>query len=168
VSLPKDIREAAERVSSYSRSVLEEVAVTLINRFLGTLLEIFALEAASKWDEVAVKLLDRGFADPSRASTDDILAVLEEIHDKVDFDDSLKNADPLTKNIAVGIIGTACTLAHRFASRELIDKFTYEKVLEQARKRGLSNIEKYLTTYPNLSRKLIDWLRRKLVDGFKT
>lgn len=168
MSLPKDIKEAAERVSSYSRSVLEEVAVTMINRFLGTLLEIFALEAASKWDEVAIRLLDRGVSDPSRASTDDILSILEEIHDKVDFDESLKNADPLTKNIAVGIIGTACTLVRRFASRELIDKFTYEKVLEQARKRGLVNIEKYLATYPNLSRKLIDWLRRKLVDGFKT
>jgi glutamate racemase len=122
----------------------------------------------SKWDEVAVRLLDRGVSDLSKASTDDILAVLEEIHDKVDFDESLKNADPLTKNIAVGILGTAYTLVRRFASRDLVEKFTYEKVLEQARKRGMENVERYLVSYPNLTKKLIDWLRCKLVDGFKT
>jgi hypothetical protein len=156
-------REVAKRVAESSRSALEDIAVWLVNSFIDKLLDIVAYTSAMAWSDVQQKLIEKGLTDPT---ADDILAVLEDMADRVDFDEALKYAEHAG---AVGaaietILHIGISAAKRFASRDLIQRFTYEKVLEQARKRGMEKVVEYLTRYPKLSRKLIDWLRSKMLS----
>jgi hypothetical protein len=161
--LREEHREAAKRVADTSKQVLEDIALWLTNSFLSKFLDVVAYTSASMWSEVQQKLADRGIEDPS---TDDILSVLEEMSDLVDFDKSIEYAKQagLVGRVAEAMLGISVSIANRFASRELVQKFTYEKVLEQASKRNLDNVVSYLTRYPKLTRKLIDWLRVKIIS----
>lgn len=161
--LPESHRAAAKRVAEASKSALEDIAVWIVNSFIDKMLDVVAYTSAMMWSDVQQKLVEKGLTDPT---TDDILAILEEMADRVDFDESLKYAEQ------AGAVGTAVetilqigiSAAKRFASKELIQKFTYEKVLEQAKKRGMEKVVDYLTRYPKLSRRLIDWLRSKMLS----
>jgi hypothetical protein len=158
--LRKDHREAAERVASLSKKALEVIVVDIVNYFIKDLLEILAYASASRWDEVQMRLIQKG-VNPDPES---IISVLEEMHDKINFDEALAHADPNTKTIIGNLIGTVMALTKRFVPREYIEKFTYENVINQAEKRNLEEIKHYLTKYPNLTRKLIDWLRAKMLN----
>jgi hypothetical protein len=164
--LREEHREAAKRVADTSRQVLEDTVLWLTNSFLTKLLDVVAYTSASMWSEVQQKLAERGLEDPS---TDDILSVLEEMSDLVDFDKSIEYAKQagIVGRVAEAMLGIAVSIAKKFASRELINKFTYDKVLEQASKRNLDNVVSYLTRYPKLTRKLIDWLRGKILSEQK-
>jgi hypothetical protein len=91
--------------------------------------------------------------------------VLEEMHDRVDFDRALGQTDDPALRPVVSIVNVVTGLVRRFAPRDLVSRFTYENVLAQARKRGLRDVEEYLTKYPNLCRRLIDWLRSRVEAG---
>ena len=164
--LREEHREAAKRVADASRQVLEDIALWLTNSFISKLLDVVAYTSASMWGEVQQKLAEKGIDDPS---TDDILSVLEEMSNLVDFDKSIEYAKQAgtAGRVAEAMLGIAVNVAKKFASRELVNKFTYEKVLEQASKRNLDNVVSYLTRYPKLTRKLIDWLRDKILSEQK-
>jgi hypothetical protein len=154
-------REAARRVASAARSILEEVVVEAVNYFIRDLLEYLAYVAACNWDEAQRLLAERG-PDPD---TEAILGVLEELADRVDFDSALSSADENTRRVVTGVLSLALGLARRFAPREWIERFTYSNVLAKARERGLDEVVKYLEKYPRLSSRLIDWLRSKLLSA---
>jgi hypothetical protein len=161
--LREDHREAAKRVADNSKQALEEVALWLINSFIDNILDIVAYTSAEMWDEVGMRLSEKGLEDPS---TDDILAVLEDMSDKVDFDKSIEYAKSagLAGRVAETMLSIGIRIAKRFANRELIQKFTYDKVLEQAKKRNIDKVVNYLVKYPRLTRKMIDWLRDKMLS----
>jgi hypothetical protein len=154
-------REAARRVASAARSVLEEAVVEAVNYFIRDLLEYLAYVAAYSWEDAQRLLAERGL-DPD---TDTVLSVLEELADRVDFDSALSSADPNTRRLVGGVLALAFGLAKRFAPREWIEKFTYENALRKARERGVDEVVKYLEKYPKLSRRLIDWIRSKLLSA---
>jgi len=151
--------EAASRVANISKRVVEEIVVEIINTFLKELLEYVTYTAALNWDEVKKRLVERRL----RPDTPTLLSIMEELSDLVDFDESIKSADDTTRSIIEKIIGICIGLTRRFVPRDLIEKFTYENALAQAEKRGMSELLHYLKSYPNLCRRLIDWLRSKLV-----
>jgi len=154
-------REAARRVASTARSVLEEAVVEAVNYFIRDLLEYLAYVAVYSWDEAQRLLVERNL-DPD---TEAILGVLEELADRVDFDSALSNADENTRRAVRGVLSLALGLARRFAPREWIERLTYNNVLAKARERELNEVVKYLEKYPRLSSRLIDWLRSKLLSA---
>jgi len=154
------IREAASRVASSTKKMLEDVAVDTVQMFLKDMLDSAALTVALRWDEVLRRLAERG----QQPTTENVLSVLEEMHDKVDFNAVfMSKDDPVAKPVAA-MLSTVLGLAKRFASRDLLEKLTYDNVLAQARKRNLKDVEEYMVKYPNLCRKLVEWLRSMLLE----
>jgi len=154
------IREAASRVASSTKKMLEDVAVDTVQMFLKDILDSAALTVALRWDEVLRRLADRG----QQPTTENVLSVLEEMHDKVDFNTVfMSKDDPVAEPVAT-MLSTVLNLAKRFASRDLLEKLTYDNVLAQARKRNLKDVEEYMVKYPNLCRKLVGWLRSMLLE----
>lgn len=154
------IREAASRVASSTKKMLEDVAVDTVQMFLKDMLDSAALTVALRWDEVLRRLAERG----QQPTTENVLSVLEEMHDKVDFNVVfMSKDDPVAKPVAA-MLSTVLGLAKRFASRDLLEKLTYDNVLAQARKRNLKDVEEYMVKYPNLCRKLVEWLRSMLLE----
>jgi hypothetical protein len=159
--LKESDREAARRVASTARSVLEEAVVDAVNYFIRDLLEYLAYVATYSWDEAQRLLAERGL-DPD---TDAILSVLEELADRIDLDSALSSADPNTRRLVGGVLALVFGLAKRFAPREWIEKLTYENALRKARERGVDEVVKYLDKYPKLSSRIIDWIRSKLLSA---
>jgi hypothetical protein len=155
------VREAAGRVADATKRLLEDVVVDAVQMFLRDVLDSVVLAVALRWDEVLVRLAERGL----QPTTENVLSVLEEMHDRVDFDRALGQADDPVLRPVVSTINVVAGLVRRFAPRDLVSKFTYENVLVQARRRGLRDVEEYLTKYPNLCRRLVDWLRSRVEAG---
>jgi len=155
------VSKAAERVSSLSKKLIEEVAVDIVNMLLGDMMEYLAYSVALNWNEVQSMLVERKL-DPT---PDNILALVEELADKVDIESALKSADENTRKMVDNMLAVGIGVARRFAKREWIEKFTYENVVKQVEKRNLTELLDYLRKYPKLSSKLIDYLRNQMIIG---
>ena len=155
------VKKAAERVSSLSKKLIEEVAVDIVNMLLGDMMEYLAYSVALNWNEVQSMLVERKL-DPT---PDNILALVEELADKVDIESALKSADENTRKMVDNMLAVGIGAARRFAKREWIEKFTYENVVKQVEKRNLTELLNYLRKYPKLSSKLIDYLRNQMIIG---
>jgi hypothetical protein len=155
------VSKAAERVSSLSKKLIEEVAVDIVNMLLGDMMEYLAYSVALNWNEVQSMLVERKL-DPT---PDNILALVEELADKVDVESALKSADESTRKMVDNMLAVGIGVARRFAKREWIEKFTYENVVKQVEKRNLTELLNYLRKYPKLSSKLIDYLRNQMISG---
>lgn len=155
------VERAAERVSSLSKKLIEEVAVDIVNMLLGDMMEYLAYSVALNWSDVQSILVERRL-DPT---PENILAIVEELADRVDVESALKSADENTRKIIDNMLSVGIGIARRFAKREWIEKFTYENVVKQAEKRDLTKLLDYLKRYPKLSSKLIDYLRNQIIGG---
>jgi len=155
-------REAAGRVASTAKRVIEEVVVGVLDTFMKDMLEYIAYTVAVNWDEVQRRLIESG-VNPE-PSTEQILTVLEELADKIDVDESIKHADDNTKRIVSGLLTIGLGLAKRFAPRDWIERLTYDNVVKQAEKRNMQDLLYYLKNYPKLCTKIIDWLKSKVME----
>jgi hypothetical protein len=155
------VRNAAERVSSLSKKLIEEVALDMINMFMSDTIEYLAYSIALNCDEVQTALVERGL-DPT---PDNILAIVEEFADKVDVESALKSADENARKIIDNMLSIGIGVARRFAKKEWIEKFTYDNVLKQAEKRNITKLLEYLKRYPKLSSKIIDYIRNQIISG---
>ena len=149
------MREAAERVARSSKKVYEDVILSIIEDVLEYVLKYISYTVAL-WPEILDRLIDKGLVDPTE---EDILETIEELADLVNVENSFNSAPEPVQTIVLGGI----LAARRIGRRDWFEKMSYEKVLEQARKRNLRKIEHYLVKYPKLSAKIIDWLREKLL-----
>jgi hypothetical protein len=154
-----DYRDIANRVTSMSKNVLEDVVVDLANNFINNFIEYFAYTVASNWDEVQYRLLEKRL----EPTADNILSVLEELSDKIDVGASIENADDNTKRIVGGMLSLGIALAKRIR-RDWLEKLTYENVVKQAEKRNMTELLNYLRKYPRLTSKIIDWVRERVVS----
>jgi hypothetical protein len=149
-------------VASTARRVIEEVVVETVDTFMKDMLEYIAYTVAMSWDEVQRRLVELGVDDPS---TEQILAILEELADRIDIDESIKHADENTRRVVSGLLTIGLGLAKRFAPRDWIERFTYDNVVKQAEKRNMQDLLHYLKSYPKLCTKMIDWLRSKVAES---
>jgi len=154
-----DYRDIANRITSMSKNVLEDVVVDLVDNFMSNFIEYFAYTVASNWDEVQYKLLEKRL----EPTTENILSVLEELSDKIDVGASLESADDNTKRVVGGMLSLGITLARRIR-RDWLEKLTYENVVKQAEKRNMTELLNYLRKYPKLTSKIIDWVRERVVS----
>jgi hypothetical protein len=156
-------REAASRVASLTRKLLEDVVLDVVNVFFSQVLDAVAYTAIMCWDEGLRILAERGLEDPD---TETILKILEENADRFNMYESLgSSCGEDTKKTVNVILTVAFGVAKKFTPKELIEKFTYENVLKQAEKRGLQEVLHYLKNYPKLCTKIIDWIRDELLKG---
>jgi hypothetical protein len=102
------------------------------------------------------ELEKRGVTDPSDK---DILEATEKIYgETIDIDEAFKRVPPHLQALIGGLI----VIAKRSLKKEWIEKITYENILELAEKRGLENVAEFLKSYPIMSRRIIDWLRKRV------
>lgn len=157
MKLSKQILEAAERVERKSREVYEDVVLGLLEDIMQYAL-IYISYTVATWPELLDKLIEKGLENPSE---EDILETIEEMSSYINVDNSFKSAPEPLKTIIIG----GLIAAKRIGKKEWFEKMSYEKVLELSRKRGLKKVEELLIKYPNTCRKIIDWMRSKLVDS---
>jgi len=149
-------REAGARVSTLTHQALRKV----IEDMLTTAFEICWQSlptALMMWDRAIEKLAEKGITDPTN---EQILETLEELADEIDLNASLASA-PRPVRLAVL---SALSLGKRFWKPEYAEKFTYEKLLEYARKHE-PQVYEYMRKYPRLSRKIIEWVRACLMKS---
>jgi len=137
------------------------VSIEVVNTFLKDLIDIAAYTAISCWGEGLKMLASRG----SEPDADAVLELLEEHADSIDVSRSIgSECGASVKSVAIAMLEAVIGIAKRVAPRELVEKLTYENALAQAEKRGLAEVLSYLKKYPKLSRKVIDWVRAKLLS----
>jgi len=154
----QEIVEAGKRVAESSKKILEKVVIDVVGEVLNQALKIAA--STMILDPMVLnKLAEKGITDPDDEL---VMDVIEEVYgDNVNIDESFNNA-PQHLQITVNSI---IVLARRLGKKEWFEKLTYENVLEQARKRKLDDIVRFMTRYPKLSRKVIEWLRNRVLQA---
>ena len=156
-----ELEAVARRLASFSKRVVEDVVVDAINYFLSDLLDLLVYEVALGWDEV-IRWFARTGAEPTR---ENLLAAVDELSDAVDIDRAIGSSGSPTSRVVLEVVDSVAGLARRLLPRETLERLTYENVLEQARRRGMAEVVEYMTRYPRISRKVVDWLRSRLLAG---
>ena len=138
--------------------MLEKAVLDVVGEIMNHVVKIVA--STMILDPVVLdRLVEKGITDPDDAA---VLDIIEEVYgDSVDIESSFNNAP---QHIQVAVL-SVIALARRLGRREWFEKLTYENVLGAVRKRGLRDIEEFLVRYPRLSRKVIEWLRRRVSTG---
>lgn len=148
-------RESARRVAEVSRGALERALAAAVLDLLEVALHYLPY-AVAQWPEALELLAERCGGDPT---DEDVLAVLDELADKVDLSASLSKA-PLPLRYAVGSVIAA---ARRMWGRDRLERLTYEYALELAEREGAAQLAELMRKYPRLARRVIGWLRECLL-----
>jgi hypothetical protein len=137
-------------VSRVSAKALEELAMEALRQAL-ELLPLLAAESDALVDALAA----RGLTDPA---PEDVLAVAEEMADRVDLDRALQRAPPPLR----ALVELCFSLASAGLGGEALEKLTPEGVRGYALESGNRELLSLLDRYPKLSARVIAWLRARL------
>ena len=147
------VAREARRVADLVRASASKALNSILERTLDTLLGMLPLAADT--DAVAEELARRGILNPT---DEDILDVLDSMADTIDLDAAYRRAPMGVR----ALIDGAFIAVKRLAKPEWVERLTYEEALRVARERGKQRLAAMLERWPNLSRKVIDWVRAKL------
>ena len=143
----------ARRVAGLVRGAAERALDEILERTLDTLLSMLPLAADT--DAVAEVLARRGILEPT---DEDVLDAIDALADTIDIDMAYRKA-PLGVR---ALIDGAFIAVKRLAKPEWIQRLTYEEALRVAREKGKERLAYMLERWPNLSKKVIEWVRARL------
>jgi len=155
-----------KRIKSKTNELLKQQVMNFVSSALQKLIELTPSVAMhNEW--LLEKLSERArlglLEDPDAPTVNDVLSVLEDHHEELDIAEAFKTLSraETTVQVAVsGILGVAAQLAAKIKP-EWIQQLSYETVLEKAKQYNLS-ILPFLERYPNVARRLIEWIREEL------
>ncbi|MEM3943853.1 MAG: hypothetical protein QXJ59_07185 [Thermofilaceae archaeon] len=149
--------QPAGRVLAGAREALVEelagIALTLAGQLGNLLLGWLASCNGGLCDEVLEELARRGCTDPA---LDDVLSILEERSERVDFGAALSAAPAAVQ----ALVASGLIIARRLGGGRV--ELSRERLVEYARKRGVEEVAQLLEKYPRLSGRLVEWLRAAL------
>ncbi|MEM4454277.1 MAG: hypothetical protein QXT28_06190 [Thermofilaceae archaeon] len=145
------------RVLAGAREALAEelagIALTLAGQLGNLLLGWLASCNGGLCDEVLEELARRGCTDPT---LDDVLSILEERSDRVDFGAALSAAPAAVQ----ALVASGLIIARRLGGGRV--ELSREKLVEYARRRGAEEVAQLLERYPRLAGRLVEWLKAAL------
>ena len=152
------VEGAAKRISDESKKALEMAILAVFPSLVKYLREAVANRLADD-DKIVEYMVVHGVEDPS---PDDFIDAAEAVYGDVEIDfDELYKEIPKPFRVAVdGLIA----FAKKVLPAEKLEKLTYENVLEYAKKKSIEDVEKFMEKHPKLSRKIIEWLRKRVLE----